>query len=274
MNHPSSGPDVLLRITGPATDQHTVPVEVLTKLLDGMQQLAHLMGAVSSGVSIRRRFKPSEELRRESTLRCKIPVAGSYMIPMSAPPGHEQLRDSLFQLFDVVTSARRDLLDRLLPDSALRDRALLEMKKFFPKAGDSWGFALGKRGAREVCIDTRDIRTIERWLPDVMQIEAVDLSPIVLEHLQQGDRAFRLHPPLRMFPQLDESQQFLEGRDNDLDLVVYARNREHLVDELIENLVLLWDEYARDNPANLSEAAVRLRDRVLSRMKELPHAKG
>jgi len=44
------------------------------------------------------------------------------------------------------------------------------------------------------------------------------------------------------------------------------------VDELSEHLAVLWDEYAEEDPANLSEAAAALRTKVRASMEELPIA--
>lgn len=105
-----------------------------------------------------------------------------------------------------------------------------------------------------------------------MQIEVVDLSPITLDRVDHDGRLFVLCSSLELIPELDESQQFLEVRDKTLDLLVYARNREQLVDELAKHLAVLWDEYAKEEPAHLSEAARRLRERVLSVLEEQPRA--
>lgn len=338
--------EALVRITGPETESHTVPVEVLARLLNGIQQTAYVLGASNSGISINRRFKPSEEIRRSNTLRCEIPRPGSYAVPVTAPFGQTRLLASLHELFEAVATGNRELLLRVIPDSTLRDRALLEMKKFFPKAGDRWGFGFGRSGVGEIHLEAKSVKTIERWfaqdepqdaimtvtgeligidfagnkvtlryaptgreiicaylpeiedtilasrrdliqvtgkfilddlnnpksLSDVMQIEAVDLSPMTFDRVEFGDRVFRLREPLTLTPTLDESEQYMELCDDTLDLFVYAQNREQLVDELAEQIAVLWDEYAQEDPANLSDTAVSLQERLLKAIEGVAHA--
>lgn len=144
----------LLRITGAETESHTVPFEVLAKLLDGLQQTAYFMTAAESGIIIRSRFKPSAELRRTSTLRCDLPEKGSYALPIAAPFGRERLLEELYQLFQAVATANHEAFQTIFRDSSLQIRALLVMQKFFPKAGDRWGFAFGKPGKTETASST------------------------------------------------------------------------------------------------------------------------
>lgn len=110
-------------------------------------------------------------------------------------------------------------------------------------------------------------------LTDVTRIEAVDLSPMTFERLNQEGRTLEFCEPLTLSPELDEdSNQFYELRDETLDLFVYAQTREQLADELTEQLFMLWDEYAQESPDNLTPHAQQVRLELLRRVREVSHA--
>ena len=101
-------PTSLLSITGTETDQYTVSVEVLTRVLEGMQQLALIFAAANDGLTLQQRFKPSGELRRRFRLRVGVPLASSYALPMELVDEEPQQKltagDAIF--FDGATEHR------------------------------------------------------------------------------------------------------------------------------------------------------------------------
>ncbi len=106
-------------------------------------------------------------------------------------------------------------------------------------------------------------------LTDVTRIEPVDLSSFTFESVEQNGRRLKLDPALMLEPSLDEeSAQLLVVSDESLNLNVYAQTREQLADDLVSELFFLWDEYATENPDNLTPKAQRLRESLLSRCKE------
>lgn len=77
---------------------------------------------------------------------------------------------------------------------------------------------------------------------------------------------------MTLTPTLDESQQYLQVEDERLNLFVFAQTREQLVDELGEQLAMLWDEYVDDEPENLSSAALKLREQIQQLIERVDHA--
>lgn len=97
-------------------------------------------------------------------------------------------------------------------------------------------------------------------LADVTQLEPVDLSPISLKVIHWNDREFRFNQSLSLYPTLDDdSQQFYVVEDPGLTLFAYAQTREQLLQEISEQIALMWDAYVNVSESELALDAVRLR---------------
>ena len=59
-----------LRITGSETEGDTVPVDVLVRVLEGLQQTALILATTIHQRTVEQHFRPSEQLRRKCELRC------------------------------------------------------------------------------------------------------------------------------------------------------------------------------------------------------------
>jgi predicted ATPase len=95
----------------------------------------------------------------------------------------------------------------------------------------------------------------------------VDGSPFVVTELEK--LPVRMTPPLELVPVLDEeSQQYLCVADSDLGLDAFALTRDHLFDDVQEQLCMLWREYALAPDEELDGAAIRLKARLHARMVE------
>ena len=70
--------------------------------------------------------------------------------------------------------------------------------------------------------------------------------------------------PLKLMPELDESQQYLCLRDDRLGIDVFAMDRKKLHDELLEQLSVLWKEYALEPDDALSSDALALKNHLNS----------
>lgn len=102
---------------------------------------------------------------------------------------------------------------------------------------------------------------------DVSRIEPVDFSPLVIRELE--NIPLRLKAPLELVPTLDEeSQQYLCVTETTLGLDAFALTREHLFDEVQEQLCMLWQEYGRAPEAELDHTARPLKVTLGGRMEE------
>lgn len=117
-----------------------------------------------------------------------------------------------------------------------------------------------------------DEESLPTKMVEVSMIEAVDLSPLTFEAVLRNGRLLVMKTPLVLSPALDaETNQYLEVGDPSLGLQVFANNREILVEEIEEQLFMLWDEYALAEPETLVEAAQQVQKALLERIEEVDY---
>lgn len=185
-----------LRIESTAPDDRTVPVDVLVRMLNGLQQMILLFAADAEQQEIQQRFKPSAELRSRYTLVCGVPAEGSYVMPVSLVDTAPQtvLTEKpriLGKVQDFIGAAALDDAARmreLLPDSRYRDRVLRELRGLAPRAGERWTASFQLPGRPEVVIDAGLTRAVERRLvskieePTVMTVTGEPIAIVFDEH--------------------------------------------------------------------------------------------
>ena len=107
---------------------------------------------------------------------------------------------------------------------------------------------------------------------DVTDIGDIDLSPLEISAVRRGALYLRVAPPIAGEPSLDESKQLLCFDYSEFDLLAFAPTREDLLAEVQEHLAMLWQEYAVAPDDELDGKARHLKQRLLARMTEVPHA--
>ena len=161
-----------LRIFGTEPGDNNVPVDVLVRMLNGLQQMTLIFAAVAEHQDFQYRFKPSAELRSRYTLRCGIPQPGSYVMPVSLVDSSAQGQlqpppDILGNIRRFIGAAATDngrQMHELLPDSRYRERALRELRSVAPKGGDQWTASFSLPDQTVASIDARVTRVVERLL--------------------------------------------------------------------------------------------------------------
>lgn len=103
---------------------------------------------------------------------------------------------------------------------------------------------------------------------EVESISELDLSPFYLSVFQYPDRSLVLTTPTRVEPQMDETGQLICIENEDLGISVFARTREALLDELKEEIEILWCEYAKEKDEMLTDKALRLKKNLLANLRE------
>lgn len=117
---------------------------------------------------------------------------------------------------------------------------------------------------------TLDRKGHPKRLTGVSRVEPIDLSTITLSQVTWAGRSLAIDPPLTLSPTMDEeSGQFYMLESQDLNIDVFARTRDELLDELAEQLLFQRDAYARESPERLSRGARRLRETLLARVGEV-----
>lgn len=178
--------DATLRVTGRATEDHSVPADVLVRSVQGVQQSVLLLGALRGQIEIRARFKPDQLLRKRYTLRLSPAEPGSYAVPMTLADERVQtsmnddtpddLLGLLIRVWDGIARDAIESIRQLVPDENYRVRLLQEVQKMLPRTGDSWAIALGAPAHPEVELTHRHRHTVTRWLestPDKREMAVI-----------------------------------------------------------------------------------------------------
>lgn len=103
---------------------------------------------------------------------------------------------------------------------------------------------------------------------EVDEIRELDLSPFVVTEVGAADWKIRPKQPVKLTPTLSDSEQLLCLAHPAWDLDVFAATRSELFRELKEQLVMLWQEYVREDEDVLSEPAKQLRTRLMQDFEE------
>jgi len=92
----------------------------------------------------------------------------------------------------------------------------------------------------------------------------------VLAKIRNGRRRLVITPALLVTATKEDGM--LVYTNSELDIHLFAETLSDLLDEIEEEVVFLWDEYACAEPEDLSPKAQELRLVILQRMKEIGNA--
>lgn len=106
-----------------------------------------------------------------------------------------------------------------------------------------------------------------KQLTDVRSFEPIKLTTGLIDQFECDGQTILLSPPVEVTPTLDlETQQWFTVSLADLNIEASGRTREELFDDVAEQLRFLWQEYACESDAKLSQDAIELKRRSLGRM--------
>jgi len=104
-------------------------------------------------------------------------------------------------------------------------------------------------------------------LSDIVKIEPVDLSPIIIDAFEYDDYKLVISPALELQPFMDEeSKQLMVVEDESINLDVFAYTRDELLDEVRSCIRFLWEAYVIDDATELSKDASELRSKLIARI--------
>jgi len=162
--------EAVLRFFGPKiSEEGEVPLEILVRTLNGFQQTAYLLAASLDGIEIKQRFKPSEGIKRASSLVCRIPTPGSYCIPISLSSTGDFAPDSItpldkaHQVFEHLASKTVEDFKILIPDSRFREKIIQTVSSFLPKIGDQWELEYLQNGKSPVALNQGTRTRLKDW---------------------------------------------------------------------------------------------------------------
>jgi hypothetical protein len=344
---PSTGE---LKIVGMETATNTVPADVLAQTLRKMQRLVLIVAAAQEGQQFHKRFKPSSTLRRRHSLRCGVPKAGSYAVPLAEvdeEPSSEPTAAALRTVYEVVDAVRAgpERVRHLFPDGHWRALLLQELQETAPEEGDNWEVDLSVGSAKPHRIDyqfRREVIKLQRAdqpteeagavigtlqkidfankaivirhptteqaiecsynpeievdlfesrlepvqvvgqvlrnqdgnvvrVTDVSMIQAVNLARFEISKIEGHGRRLVLNPPLSVQPVLDEdTKQVFLFDEEALDLHVAAATRAALYDDIADDLLFAWEQYALAADDDLAPSALEFKKLLKRRIKEEP----
>jgi hypothetical protein len=117
---------------------------------------------------------------------------------------------------------------------------------------------------------TVDVQGHPQRITSASRIDPVDLSPIVLKILGDDKYALAAKRRFELTPTLDpETQQRFLVDDAELGLCVVASTRSELIEEIVEQILCDWSEYADASDDTLTAGARRLAQTLRDRFQRL-----
>jgi len=108
---------------------------------------------------------------------------------------------------------------------------------------------------------------------DLEAIGPLDLSPLEVSEVEYEGVRLRFKQPVQLKPHVNqENPQFLNVEEPALGLDAFAGTVSDLMDEVAEDLVVVWKQYALAPDAGLSPKALELKRRLLATVEEMPVA--
>lgn len=165
----------IIRMSGQEMENFEVPIDILVRVLAGLQQIVYLLATVQEKRSVGQRFRVSIEMQQLYSLRASIPQAGSYAIPVLLKPeinsqpsilgNYTEIMLNLEGFFSSLNSSDFNQAQDIFPDSKLRNRALRETRKFLPKADELWQLGFSRSDSDgELTLNNKVIAHIDNWL--------------------------------------------------------------------------------------------------------------
>lgn len=172
-----------IRMSGQEMENFEVPIDILVRVLAGLQQIVYLLATVQEKRSVGQRFRVPIEMQQLYSLRASIPQPGSYTIPVLLKPeidsqlsisaNYTEIMSSLENFFSSLNSPDFNQAQAIFPDSKLRNRALRETRKFLPKADELWQLGFSTSNSRELTLTNKVINRIDNWLTQDTPEDAV-----------------------------------------------------------------------------------------------------
>ena len=109
-------------------------------------------------------------------------------------------------------------------------------------------------------------------ITEVENIQELDLSPIEIDEILVNNKLLKFNSLQIFIPKLDETQQLLCIQDDNLGIDVCAEAHDDLYELLLQEIEILWFEYALENDDSLTNSALDLKKKLLTLITEVPDA--
>ena len=162
--------ELRLHFDGPMADGHMLPAEALVNAIRQVQRIVHLLAKEHRGEPAGKRLTVSADIKERFGLVCKLPVVGSYDLPLTIGTPTQAVSDdevlAVGERFHAVSGSLaqdRDAFDDLVPDARYRGLLVDAYKATqpLPHLGleltieDSEGNAILRSGHLEYVHDSR-----------------------------------------------------------------------------------------------------------------------
>jgi len=172
-----------IHLMGQEMENSEVPIEILVRVLGGLQQIIYLLAAVQEKSIVKQRFKVPLEMQQRYALRASIPQPGSYTLPLVLKPelndqlsilsDYPAIMENLENFFSSLINSDFNQAQDIFPDSKLRKRALSESKRILPKAGENWSLGFSRPNRDELKLTSKSSTHINDWLNQESSEDAV-----------------------------------------------------------------------------------------------------
>ncbi|MEO0683579.1 MAG: hypothetical protein AAFY76_00680 [Cyanobacteria bacterium J06649_11] len=167
--------NALIRFIGKEMENSEVPVDILVRVLTGLQKIIYLLVTAREKGNINQRFRVATEIQKTYRLKTGISQAGSYIVPINIEPDNtyqtsllaspNDVIENLEYLFSSVKSHEFTRIQDILPDSPIRNRVLRETSKLLPKGDESWKLGFTRNNQKpEITVSNKEIEIIDEWL--------------------------------------------------------------------------------------------------------------
>ena len=178
-----------LRITGSETADDTVPVDVLVRVLEGLQQTALIIAATINQRTVEQRFRPSEQLRQQCELRCgPLTHSNSVAVRIGFDPGEpvlfpdppdERLMGRLLRFAGALARNDTESLNKIIPDARLRTLAFRKALNYLPQVGQRWNLELWNDGVSPIRLGLAARQAIDEWFRESAEEEMIVTGQLV-----------------------------------------------------------------------------------------------
>lgn len=117
-----------------------------------------------------------------------------------------------------------------------------------------------------------DDQGMPKQIIDVTDIRDLDTSPLTVCWIRTPALSLKATAPMTFDVEVDDTKQLLYVMHPDLGIDVSGTNRESLLAELQEQLVMLWNEYALATDDELDEPARQMKQALLAQFAVVPDA--
>lgn len=161
-----------IHIEGPIAEKHRIPSDVLTRIVDGFQNVAWNLGAsLEDTVCDKRSPRIPLELKKKYMIEWGLPQSGSYVLTLYQPV--EKIDTTIVEILSALGSDSWEKLRNLIPDSFRRYKLFKEISKFLPRAGESWSLKYISND-QSISLDAKSNQKLKTQLKESLSVAQLD----------------------------------------------------------------------------------------------------